>query len=128
MTQLPEESYKVIRQVFDVLQLSDEDRKQYEERFEQMLLNTFAMAIVKKLPDKEGKEIKELANSAKTPEKKQELQKKLEQWLNPEEIKALLQKVADKLFLDFVKVAYKDATETEKKQLEEMFKSEVLRG
>ncbi len=127
MTQLSNQTYAIFNQVLDVFELANEDKTRYQEKFEQMLLVKFAAAIVKKLPENEGKEISELANLAVTPEQKNQLQEKLKTWLNPEEIKSLWQKVADQVFEDFLKVVYNVATEPQKTQLETMFPQEVLK-
>lgn len=126
MTQLPKDTYAILRRVFEVLGLSQEEQREYEEKFEQMWMMRFAAAIIKKLPDNEGKEVAELANKAQTPEEKKQLEEKLRNWLNPEETQRLLQKVGDEVFEEFLPVAYGVATDEQKRQLEGLFPKTAL--
>lgn len=127
MTQLPEATYSILRQVFGVLGLAEAEQREYEEKFEQMWMMRFAAAIVKKLPDNEGKEVAELANKAQTQEEKKQLEEKLRNWLNPEETQRLLQKVGDEVFSEFLPVAYEVASDEQKQKLEDLFPKEALR-
>jgi hypothetical protein len=128
MTQLPQKTYEILRQVFDVLGLTAEEQKEYEEKFEQMWMTRFAAAIVKKLPANEGKIVSELANKVATETERQQLTEKLREWLNPEETQRLLQKVGDEVFSEFLPVAYGVATDEQKKQLEGLFPKMALQS
>lgn len=128
MTQLPQESFELVNQVFDVIGLSEEEKAEYRDKFEKLLLARFAAAVIKKLPQSEAKTVADLANSVQTDEQRQALQAKLSQWLNPQETKNLLQKVSDEVFAEFVKTVYDTAHDNQKKKLETIFKPEALKG
>ncbi len=128
MTQLPETAYKILNQILEVLELTDEEKDEYKEKFEENILQKFSEAIVKKLPPEVAKETAEKANGAKSEADKKLLQQKLSEWLTPEESQELFTKIAEEYFGEFVKVAYDTATGEQKLKLEAMFPQEVLKS
>ena len=129
MSFFPIEAYKVLHQLFGVVEIAGEEKAKYTEQFEERLTRQFVDAVYKKLPEGEREKTIKMANEAKTDEEKQALQTQFEKWLTKEEIKTLFQKVADEEFNDLLRFVYKNVATTEQKQkLEEVFKPELLKG
>lgn len=127
MTYLPKERYIYLGKVFEVLDFSKEEVERYVERFDDALMKKVVGAVVKKLPEQKRRAVVEVANKAtesKSGQKK--LKEKLTYWFNEDEIKRLFDKVSAELFRECLQNAYKQATEEQKKKLEEMFKPEAL--
>lgn len=123
----PTEAYKVLHQLFDIVEIADEEKAKYTEQFEERLTRRFVDAVYKKLPEEEREKTVKMANAAKTDEEKQALQTQFEKWLTKEELKALFQKVSDQEFNDLLRFVYKNVASAEqKKKLEEIFKPEIL--
>lgn len=126
MTQLPSEMYALVRKVFETLELSDEEKSKYEDKFEKMMLAKFAEAIMKKMPPNEAERLKNLANNSGEGLNQTEIEKQLQQWFTGEEMGQLFQKISDQLFEEFLRVAYSSATTDQKQKLEQLFPEEVL--
>lgn len=127
MSFFPAEAYKVLHQLFDIVEIAGEEKSKYTEQFEERLTRRFVDAVYKKLPEEERKKTVEMANAAKMDEEKQVLQQQFEKWLTKEELKNLFQKVADQEFNDLLRFVYKNvATAEQKRKLETVFKPEVL--
>ena len=127
MVKLPEQNYKILKELFEFLGFSEEEQKKEIEEFEEDLAFEFAEAAVKKLPEQEREGFIKLINLTDNESKKQ-LSEKLEYWFNEKEYLALLEKTAEKLFSEMVVFLYKKATEQQKKKLEEMFEPDTLKG
>jgi len=127
MTQISQKFYAALDDVFNAVDLTDEEKVKFGDEFEKMLMAKYAVAMVEKLPEQERKGVVELANAATTEEQKKTLKEKVAPWFADKELENLFKKTADSLFEDLLKKTYRAATDEQKKKLEEMFKKEVLR-
>lgn len=124
--QLSQENYAVVKNVLGVLELTAEEQTEKLAAFEQELLNRFAEAVAKKLPPQERAGIVVLANAAGDQDKKKELEKNLNNWFNAQEVQKLFSKTVEDFFAEFLRTAYRTASEEQKKKLGELFKPEIL--
>lgn len=129
MTFFPDETYSVLYQVFDVLGLSSEQKREYTDAFEKRLTKKFLDAVYMKLPEQERQPLITLANTATTDDQKEQVKAKFKEWLTADEVKSLFRKISDDEFNAFLKYVYANtASKEQKKKLEEVFKIEVLHG
>lgn len=128
MSDTSTQSFEVLRQVLEVLEFSGEDMQKTIDKFEKTLLLEYFGAIVKKLPPDQSREIAGLLKEGLNDENKVLAQKKVAEWVNPQELTYLYKKISEGLFSDSLKFLYKSATEEQKQKLEEMFRPEVLKG
>ena len=124
MAKFPDKVYALLNEVFAWFEFSEEEIKKHTKDLEQALFGRFVDKTMRKLPKQERKPIVELANSGN----KEELNKKMEQWFNKDEVKRMWQKSTTETFTEMLLNLYKDATEEQKKKLEEKFKPEIFKS